>query len=595
MATTNPQVYRIPEFYGVQQQKDGTLLPIGTARYSMNMETSDGCLTVAEAFRTVVNTPVTESGEKWRALFAFERSTGDDLLIACSSRKIVFCTTDFSAAAAWRELISAASTPQYAPADRDSAFDAQLARIGNTDYILIATGGTQIIKAPINELLAGNPTWDWYGSDTYYLATGITITNVDTTTPSESIVTVSGSYLSASEHPTERLRALVYGVYIMDGGTVKYLLHPDLIGGIANDGSTITLDLTGCEVTTTNTIQLRGGTSNKAVSSLELYHDRLWAAGDPENVSRLYWSCAAGEGRTIEDWVSDDYDADASGGHVDVGTADGDKIVALKAMTDCLLIFKVNSVWRLYGNRPSNYTIERISEEIGAYDDAEVITRYGTPYWLTKNGIFYCDGTNAISADSDVDYLHDLFWHINGTARRSACCVPALRKLFFNVYSDEIGRFVLTRDLVTGSYLAANGANVVDIATASDEALFLTDQGAVISRGESTNKLTAYGSDNGLSAIWRSQVIDLGGLHALKQVATLWFRASGGRIRFTVKTDRGESRFDVVPDEMQTSVVRLPIAMAEARTIQFTIENVAGSRFRIEGGIYLVYSSKYEA
>jgi len=589
------QVQKIPEFYGIQQQKDGTLLPISTARYSENMETSDGCLTVAEAFRTVVNHPVTETDEVWRALFAFERSTGDDILIACSNRKIVFCTTDYSAPVSWMELVSADTTPGYAPADRDTAFDAQLARIGNTDYILIATGGTQIIKAPIDELVAHNPSWEWYGSDVYYLPQPIEITTVDTTDIAKAVISVSGDMLSQTTHPVERLRALVYGVYIMEDGEVKYLLYPNLVDSIADDGSTITLDLTGCTVATSNTIQLRGGVSNKMVSSLELYHDRLWSAGEPEHVSRLYWSCAAGEGRTIEDWVSDDYDEDASGGHVDVGTADGDKIVALKAMPDCLLIFKVNSIWRLYGNRPSNYTLERITDEVGAYDDSEIITRYGTPYWLTKNGIFYCDGTNAMSADNDVDYLHELFWEVNGADRRSACCVPALRKLFFTVRSDKIGRFVLTRDLVTGAYLVFNGANIVDIATASDEALFLTAQGAVIARDENTRRLTPYGSTTGLRAIWKSQVMDLGGLHGMKQLTAVWLRATGGRIRVSVRTNIGVNIFDLVPDEAQTDVFRLPIAMSEARYVQITVENVNGSRFRIEGGITLVYTAKYEA
>ena len=586
---------RIPEFYGIQQQKDGTLLPVGSARNAINMETSDGCLTVAEAYRTRVGKPSTDGDEEWRALFAFERSTGDDILIACSSRRIVFCTTDHSGEASWRELVSVSTTPQYTPAERDSAFDAQLARIGDTDYILIATGGTQIVKAPIDELAQGNPVWEWFGSDVYYLATPITITSVDTTDITKAVITVSGNIFSESDFPVERLRALVFGVYIMDGDDVKYLLRPDLIDGISGDGTQITLDLTGCTVTTENTVQLRGGVSNRTVSSLELYHDRLWSAGDPEHISRLYWSCVAGEGRTIEDWVSDDYNEDASGGHVDVGTADGDKIVALKSMTDCLLIFKVNSIWRLYGTRPSNYTLERVTDEVGAYDDSEIITRYGTPYWLTKNGIFYCDGTNALSADSDIDYLRDLFWEVNGTARRSACCVPALRKLFFDVRSDVFGRFVLTRDLVTGAYLTFDGADIVDIATASDEALFLTATGAVIVRDAGTDRLTPYDKTTGLSAKWTSQRMDLGGLVGKKQISALWFRASGGRIRVTVRTDIGSNAFDVVPKERQTDIVRLPVVMPEAHTLQIEIENVNGSRFRIEGGIYIVYGEKRDA
>ena len=585
-------VTKIPEFYGIQQQKDGTLLNIGTARNSVNMETGDGNLAVAEDFHVLVNPPASDEGEVWRALFAFERATSNDLLIACSSRKIMFCTTDYTGAVDWQVLLSFAEQGYY-PADRDSAFDAQLASIWNTDYILIATGGTPIIKASIDDLLAGNPTWEWFGTDVYYLTTPITITSVDTTDIARSVITIDGNALNPNESQQAYTRALVYGVYIMEGDSVKYLLYPELVDGISADGSQIYLNLTGLTVTTANTIQLRGGVSDKHVSSFELFHDRLWSAGDPEHVSRLYWSCAAGEGRTIEDWVSDDHYEDASGGHVDVGVADGDRIVALKSLSDCILIFKVNSVWRLYGDRPSNYTLERISDEVGAFDDHEIVTKYGTPYWLTKNGVYYSDGSNCMNVDNEVDYLRDLFWEVNGSMRRSAVSVPALRKFFFDVYSDEIGRFVLTRDTVTGAYLTFNGIDVVDLATASDDALYLDASGAVYNRAENSAQLCDT-DGKPLDAVWESQIMEINGLAYKKQVTQLFFRASGDRIRVRIHTDLGDVEQDVVPSDMQTNVIRVPVNMSEARYMQVTIRNVNGSRFKIEGGIFLLFGKVYE-
>ena len=88
--------------------------------------------------------------------------------------------------------------------------------------------------------------------------------------------------------------------------------------------------------------------------------------------------------------------------------------------------------------------------------------------------------------------------------------------------------------------------------------------------------------------------MDFSGLFCRKQISALWFRAEGGRIRLTVRTDRGSNTFEVVPKEMQTCVVRMPVAMSECRTLQIEIENVNGSRFRIEGGIYVVYAEKYD-
>lgn len=587
---------KIQQFYGIQQQQDGSLLDMQTAENAVNMETEDGNLTVAENFRTVVPSLAKEQDEEYVALFAFERDLSNDVLIACSNKRILFCTTNYSDATVWQELIPS-GTDGYNPASESSAFDAQLARIWNTDYILIATGGTQIIKANIDELIAGNTVWEWFGSDVYWLDTPATIASIDITDITHSVITMEDDdfFIDATTQTygfNNYTRAVVFGIYIMDGDSVKYLLFPDKFEDVT--ANTITLDLTGCEVTTSNTIQLRGGVSDKHVRSLELYLDRLWSAGDPEHQSRLYWSCPAGEGRTIEEWTSDDYDPDASGGHVDVGVADGDRIVALKAMNDCLLIFKVNSVWRLYGDRPSTYTLERLSEEVGAYDDGEIVTRYGTPYWLTKNGIFYCDGTNAISADNDIDYLHDIFWEVEGKQRRSATCVPALRKMVFELSSNVLGRFILTRDLVTGSYLMFNGIEVKDVATASDRCLFLASDGAVLERDEGSEVITNYHTGEPLDAVWTSQRMELGGLTGTKQIHLLWFRAKGGRIRITVRTDISERSFDVVPDEKQTDVIRLPIMMNEARTLQLEFRNVQGSRWSIEGGVTIGYTAKYE-
>ena len=595
-------VTKIAEFYGIQQQRDGTMLNNGSARDAVNMETGDGNLAVSEAFHVLVSPPprTGEGTEEWRALFAFERATTQDILIACSNKRIMYCLTEgySDETFTWTELLTFDATTGC-PSAEESAFDAQLARIWNDDCILIATGGTRIIKVFIDQIFTpqlGKPLWTLFGSGVYY-GNPFEIAAVNTGDDDDianAVITIGGS---RGLNDDERMRAIVYGVYIMaqegDEYTVKYLLYPDIIEGISDDGRDITLDLTGCNVSTENVIGLRGGTSNKKVSSLELFKNRLWSAGDPENTSRLYWSCAAGEGRTVEDWISDDYYEDASGGHVDVGSADGDRIVALKAMSDCILIFKVNSVWRLYGDRPSSYTLERISDEVGAYDDKEVVTKRGIPYWLTRNGMYYSDGSGCAHVDQEVDYLKDLFWEVNGMIRRSAVSVPAIRKMLFNVYSDDIGSFILTRDDVTGSYLTFNGAQFTDLATASDEALFLTSDGAVLHRAEDSEQLLSYAGEP-LEARWESQIMELNTLATKAQAKALYFRASGGRIHIRIQTDIGSVEQEVVPSDMQTNVVRIPVNMAESRYMRIFISNVQGSRFEIQGGICILYDRIFE-
>ena len=50
--------YSIPEWYGIQQQIDGTLLPVTSAYDARNMETGDGNLSVAKGYTKHINTQV---------------------------------------------------------------------------------------------------------------------------------------------------------------------------------------------------------------------------------------------------------------------------------------------------------------------------------------------------------------------------------------------------------------------------------------------------------------------------------------------------------------------------------------------------------
>ena len=55
--------YRIQEFFGIQQQTDGTLLPETSAADARNIDTSDGNLSVAKGYTKYIATvlPDTEA------------------------------------------------------------------------------------------------------------------------------------------------------------------------------------------------------------------------------------------------------------------------------------------------------------------------------------------------------------------------------------------------------------------------------------------------------------------------------------------------------------------------------------------------------
>ncbi|MCL2670744.1 MAG: hypothetical protein FWF10_01755 [Clostridiales bacterium] len=87
-----------------------------------------------------------------------------------------------------------------------------------------------------------------------------------------------------------------------------------------------------------------------------LYFGRLFCAGDPAHPARLYWSQVPGGTRSVEDWRADGASPDAGGGHNEIG-GDAEPITGLFALSNQLVILKNEKVYRLVGDRPSNYRV----------------------------------------------------------------------------------------------------------------------------------------------------------------------------------------------------------------------------------------------
>ena len=146
---------------------------------------------------------------------------------------------------------------------------------------------------------------------------------------------------------------------------------------------------------------------------------------DAEHPSRLYWSAAPGDGRSVEDWSSAAASENVGGGHVEVGT-DSDPITGLFALSNQLLIFKRDTLYRLLGDRPSNYRIYPVGAAM-TQPVSSACVRYGDVlYFLTEKGLYYFDGQTAARA-FDADKVRELLTDTCGVTGENA---------------DEILRFI---------------------------------------------------------------------------------------------------------------------------------------------------------
>lgn len=320
------------------------------------------------------------------------------------------------------------------------------------------------------------------------------------------------------------------------------------------------------------------GCSNIPVSYLTIYRGRLFAAGDRENPNRLYYSCLPGSGRTIEDWGYVEASPAVEGGHVEVGSTGGDPIVAIRALSNQLLIFKKNSLYRLIGDRPSNFTIERIDTSIRSTVHT-AITSYGDVlYFVTADGLYYYNGVtarpcpdmrliNGILAESDVN---------------NSRAVVVKDKLYFTLSRDGVKTDAIVEyDLIEHKYMLREGFNVSDITVLGEMLLLVNSMRFVYQWGIGN---TYDGQP--INAYWYTPLTDLGDKSAIKSLHEIFIRGSGDTLLIEADAGSVQTHYRAILPENRSEVLEIPL-VNEARCIRLKFSNEAGGHFTLEGGVEL--------
>lgn len=535
--------FAINEFYGIEQQRDGNVLPVGSASDARNMETRDGDLAVAAGYEKLVATAIPGT-DRLIKVIPVRGYPGKYYVVGQTA---VYACND----GAWSTVHT------FSPALSGTAVDYLQTKIGTAECVLIATGEGQIVRIELATDEAGN-----FGSGAYILETSVSAYDTGTRTVT----------LAAQMSEEAQRRALVDGLYF--GGSWC---------AVSSCPSATTLILQSTPATAPkagDAAKIRGGGSDVAVRYLDSYYGRLIAAGDPEARSRLYWSAVPGDGRTIEDWLSVDAGADASGGYVEVGEADGDEIVGLCALSNQVVIFKRYSVWRLYGDRPSTFAVERIDRDFAQMADSSVVVLYDQPFFLTKNGLMYYNGSAVAPVDGGTPRLHRFLSGVRSVADSRGVAVQ--NRFYFSCrtgegdYDDAIVQYDVHRQ----AYMVRDGFAVADLAAHDGVVLLLTDA-RYLYRFESGE--TYDGAP--IRAYWVTQPSDLGLKAYKKQIGRIILRAEGRSIIVRIQSNALERVIQRVIHEDDEGYMQLPVAIDQVRRFWVRFENEAGRYFAVRGGV----------
>lgn len=534
--------YRVFEFYGIQQQKDGSLLPAETASDARNIDTKDGNLSVAAGFEKEVAAAIQNTDRLLKIIPVRGRSEKFYIV----GRGNIYAANG----GVWSTVYT------FDPALTTGEIDFLQTKIGLDEFILVATGETQIIKLNVDTdeaTLFGSGEYIYEGTVQSYDAATLTVT------------------LTAAMTAEQQRRAYIDGLYFGDSWA-------QVASYTAN---TLTFSTTPYTDPSAGDIaKIRGGGSNATAGYIDKYYSRLWAAGDPEAPGRLYWSAVAGDGRSIEDWLAVDASEDASGGYVEVGEADGDPIIGIRALSNQMIIFKRYSTWRLYGDRPSTFTLERISPTAESMANSSVVTLYDQPFFLTKTGMQYYNGSAIVPADGGAPQLMKFLRTVKSVADSKG--VVENNRMYFSCRTDagEYDNALVQYDVLTGAYMVRDGFKVADL-TSYDGVVYLLTDARYLYRFESG---TTYDGEN-IEAYWQTQPTDLAAKYYKKQIREIIMRAEGTALRLIVTADGQERIVDrLLWAEDNDGYFREPLSVDLARRFSIRIENEAGSYFSVQGG-----------
>lgn len=119
---------------------------------------------------------------------------------------------------------------------------------------------------------------------------------------------------------------------------------------------------------------------------IELYEDRIFVANINGQPNAVYWS----EKQSPTGWTI----SSTGAGYLNVVDGRGEVVSAIYASRFGLLIFKKDSVHRLYGSVPTEFQFSMINKECGAVNNKCVTEISGVVYFLDQSGIMYTDGVN---------------------------------------------------------------------------------------------------------------------------------------------------------------------------------------------------------
>lgn len=141
---------------------------------------------------------------------------------------------------------------------------------------------------------------------------------------------------------------------------------------------------------------------------LARYNERIWGSGIAGDPDKLMYSVPYDP----FDWSANTEIPEDGAGDILQPTWDGDSFVALRQIGSDLLAVKRNSIWRIYGTNPGEFSMQR-QYGGGALVENTLAIQDGYAYMLGQYGLLRYDGSGAYAFQQDAiqGIMHDRVKH----------------------------------------------------------------------------------------------------------------------------------------------------------------------------------------
>lgn len=304
-----------------------------------------------------------------------------------------------------------------------------------------------------------------------------------------------------------------------------------------------------------------------------LHQERIWVVSDRNTVTYC------------NQYDPEDWSTAGEAGDINIVTHDADSITGIDNWLDDPLIFKRNSIWKISGDEPSEYSLSQVYSTRGAIYGDSIVTNGDSCFFASTDGIYSYDGTTCEPLLTKE--IKDIF--------------SGMQHVKCTIYEDKL----YVWDIYQGSGYV--GKHIVyDIVNKTIDVLYVGTvyeaYGKMYSVGTSVyelNDTTLTLSGAVISAYWFTPESNAAYPNADKTLIELAFTAwgtnsagaAGGQMKVTIYYNRnGTQRTKEITVTMATTRKQHKYSLNKVGDLfKFKIENVSGSAINLTG-----FEAKYE-